>query len=138
MKLSEMKVPQTAWETPSFVSRASKIAKKAYIRGFWDAEGGLPITTKQCYISFDQNNKTALDFVRKTLIEFGYHPTNLTFTSYCWQFRITRKNELKRFFFDIGTWHPDKDERFRKMLGALFPLIGGGTHNEWRMRFNWI
>jgi hypothetical protein len=121
LELSEMKVPQDTWNTPSFVSNVSNAAKMAYVRGFWDAEGGLPTTTNQNYISFDQKYKPALKFVRNTLTSNGFHPTNITFTGECWQFRITRRNEIARYFREIGTSHPEKLERFRRMMGILFP-----------------
>jgi intein-encoded DNA endonuclease-like protein len=116
-----MRVPQETWDTPSLLSRTSDLAKLDYVRGFWDAEGGLPQTTKQTYISFDQKNRCALEFIRNILSTAGFHPTNITLTGQCWQFRITRKNELARYFREIGTSHPEKHGRFRKMLKALFP-----------------
>ncbi len=121
VEISEIEVPQNTWDTPSLLHTAPEAAKIDYVRGFWDAEGGLPKTTKQTYISFDQKNRSALEFIRDILITKGFHPTRITLTGKCWQFRLTRKMELARYFQEIGTAHPEKRYRFLKMLNALFP-----------------
>ena len=121
VEVSEIEVPQDTWDTPTLLLQAAEEAKVSYVRGFWDAEGGLPKTTRQTYISFDQKNRSALEFVRNILITKGFHPTNITLTGKCLQFRLTRKKELARYFHEIGTFHPEKHDRFLKMLNALFP-----------------
>jgi hypothetical protein len=121
VEVSEIEVPQGSWETPSIVHTLPEASQIDYVRGFWDAEGGLPKTTKQTYISFDQKNRPALEFIRNILTNKVYHPTKITLTGKCWQFRLTRKKELARYFQEIGTCHSEKRKRFQKMLTALFP-----------------
>ena len=123
-QISEMQSPQTEWNTPSCMLSSSHEEVIAYIQGFWDAEGGLPKIperAEQKYISFDQKNKEVLMFIRNALIEMGFMPTNLTFTGNVWQFRLTRKNNMIRFFHEIGSQHPEKFDRLRRMIATLTP-----------------
>jgi len=121
VEVSEIEVPQHTWNTPSIIPTLPEASQIDYVRGFWDAEGGLPKTTDQTYISFDQMNRPALEFIRNILVTKGFHPTNITLTGKCWQFRLTRKKELARYFQEIGTFHSEKRNRYLKMLNALFP-----------------
>ena len=57
MEISEMKVPQESWDTPTIIRKQPIEIQIDYLRGFFDAEGGLPKnpdTAKQKYISFSQ------------------------------------------------------------------------------------
>ncbi|MCS7136710.1 MAG: hypothetical protein NZ931_06490, partial [Aigarchaeota archaeon] len=122
--LSEYVAPQKYWNTPTFVKKQSTQGIINYVRGFWDAEGGMPknITGRfQPYLSFDQNNYESLTFVRDFLTQIGYSPTRLTFTGRCWQFRLTRKKEIIRYILEIQTWHPEKKLRQKKLLQFLLP-----------------
>ena len=79
-KLSGIKT--RGWNTPYFVKTLPPETRIPYIRGFWDAEGGLPKNPEKCkkaeqrYVSFHQKEKEPLRFIRKTLIELGYRPKN--------------------------------------------------------------
>ena len=126
IEISNMTIPQVNWNTPEIIKESlSKKIITSYIRGFWDAEGGLPknpIKTKKAeerYISFHQKNKEALDFIREKLIDFGYHPTKITFCGKVFEFRICRKKEIMKFYKEIGTWHSEKKERLKKLIDVL-------------------
>ena len=102
-----------------------------YIRGFCDAEGGLPkdpISAKQKYLSFDQKNKELLVFIRNILITFGFRPTNLTYTSSVWQFRLTRKEDIKKFYIKFSSCHPDKYSRLYSMVCLFSPELAGAHY----------
>ena len=123
IQVSGIKVPQNNWQTPEVMKKQQTAGILAYIRGFFDAEGGLPKypkKNKQKYISFDQKNKEPLIFIRNKLVEYGYKPTKLTFTGGNWQFRITRKSHIKKFYQEIGSWHPEKRKKL-KILGSFSP-----------------
>ena len=55
------------WNTPEVVKKLPVAERIPYIRGFWDAEGGLPKNPEACkraeqiYISFHQKDKEPLD-----------------------------------------------------------------------------
>ena len=123
-RLSDMISPQKGWKTPKIISEKNEKDLIPYIRGFWDAEGGLPkqpLTAKQRYLSFDQKNKESLDFIRKNLIKIGFQPTNLTFTNQVWQFRLARKDDMIKYINKISSSHPEKFSRMQKMVSILSP-----------------
>lgn len=121
-ELSDIKNPQENWNTPSILKNLSSKEVIPYIRGFWDAEGGLPenpeLTTKaeQRYVSFHQKNKESLEFIRNHLIRLGFHPTNMTFCGKVSEFRVCRKAEIKNFYNLIGSWHKEKSERLKGLV----------------------
>lgn len=126
IRLSDMEVPQINWNTPSMIKKSnSDRIIISYIRGFWDSEGGLPKhpeKTKKAserYISFHQKNKEALTFIRDKLINFGFNPTKITFCGKVFEFRICRKKEILRFYKEIGTWHPEKEKRLKKLINVF-------------------
>src|SRR3989338_8156069 len=125
LELSEMKIPQENWDTPNIIKRQRPEIQTQYIRGFFDAEGGLPknpATATQRYISFSQKNRESLEFVREILVRKKYIPTNITFCGNVWEFRITRKMNMINFCKNIGSWHAEKKVRLNKLInGITFP-----------------
>ena len=125
VEFSEMISPQENWNTPTKLTKLEPNQLIPYIRGFWDAEGGLPKepekTTKseQRYISFHQKNRESLDFIRQKLICLGFNPTKITFCSGVFEFRICRYLEINQFYKTIGSWHSEKSVRLKKL--ALLP-----------------
>ncbi len=122
VELFNIKTPQTMWETPHLIKNASIELVIHYVRGFFDAEGGLPrdpAHAKQYYISFDQANLEALTFIRDKLIQLGYRPTRITKTGGVWQFRLTRRRDIARFRNEIGSWHPEKKKRLDLLYVSL-------------------
>ena len=126
IKLSDMKVPQINWNTPKIIkdSNLDRIII-SYIQGFWDSEGGLPKhpeKTKNAaerYISFHQKNKEPLVFIRSKLLDFGFNPTKITFCGNVFEFRICRKREIFKFYKLIGTRHPEKKKRLKKLINVF-------------------
>ncbi len=122
MKLFDIVTPQTRWGTPTVIKYAGIDLVSHYVRGFFDAEGGLPrdpIHAKQHYVSFDQANLEALAFVRDKLMQMGYRPTRITRTGNIWQFRLTRREDIMRFKNEIGSWHPEKKRRLDLLYVSL-------------------
>jgi hypothetical protein len=122
MKLFGIVTPQTRWGTPTVIKYAGIDLVSHYVRGFFDAEGGLPrdpIHAKQHYVSFDQANLEALAFVRDKLMQIGYRPTRITRTGNIWQFRLTRREDIMRFKNEIGSWHPEKKRRLDLLYVSL-------------------
>ena len=122
LAISEYKNPQGQWETPSLLRTSSDEERWWYVSGFWDSEGGVPLnhaTTTQTYVSFDQKNKEALEFVRSFLVKEGFRPTNLTFTGNVWQFRLTRRAEVKEFATRIISFHREKFRRLMLLIASV-------------------
>ena len=130
LEISQMKVPQVTWKTPKIIQEQKNSVQLQYLRGFFDAEGGLPRnpeTAKQKYISFSQKNKESLQFLRALLINNGFRPTNLTICGGVWEFRLTRKNDMANFSIKVGSLHKDKQWKLKILERDYFPQFGGGA-----------
>ncbi len=84
-----------------------------YIRGYFDAEGGISRSPKvRYYIYFAQKNLNDLSEVKRYLEEFGiicgkiHNPSKQADPNY-WRFFISIKS-YKIFATIIGSWHPIK------------------------------
>ncbi len=120
--ISEYRNPQKFWGTPSYLRKCSTEETWWYVSGFWDSEGGLPLnpeTATRKYISFDQKNRDSLEFIRNFLIEEGFRPTNLTYTGGVWQFRLTRKADVKRFAGKLHSFHQGKYCRLIRLIASV-------------------
>ena len=87
----------------------------AYVRGYFDAEGGIPRNLpKRFYVQFSQKNKLSLRRVKLILeelrIECGkiHNPSKKVDPDY-WRFFV-RANSWSPFMEKIGSWHPRKQE----------------------------
>ncbi len=90
-----------------------------YIRGYFDAEGGVARDPKiRYYLYFAQKNLKDLDQVKEYLEEFGikcgsiHNPSKRADPNY-WRFFISVKS-YEEFAEIIGSWHPVKS-RFLRM-----------------------
>ncbi len=100
-----------------FKSRGEKIH---YIRGFFDAEGGIPKNDKRFYIQLVQSDKQKLRKIKKILeeleIETGkiHNPSAKVDPEY-WRMYVLAKSR-KHFAKIINSWHPQKIKIFRKRM----------------------
>jgi len=135
--ISGMVSPQSKWNTPTILKKLDSVTLIPYIRGFWDAEGGLPknptstLKAEERYISFHQKNRESLEFVRNHLINLKFSPTKITKCGKVFEFRICRKEEIKKFYELIGSYHPEKMKRLKK-LASLSSNWRGGTQGVGR------
>ena len=95
--------------------------KAAYIRGFFDAEGGIPRSSEaRFYIQLVQNDKGKLEKLKKLLKDLGiesgkiHNPSQKVDPDY-WRMYILAKFQ-KKFFDKIETWHPRKIRTLRKRM----------------------
>ena len=130
LEISQMKVPQVNWNTPKIIEEQTNDIQLQYLRGFFDAEGGLPRdpeNAKQKYISFSQKNRESLEFLRTLLMKNSFRPTNLTVCGGVSEFRLTRKNDMANFSKRIGSLHKDKQQKLKILERVYFPQFGGGA-----------
>lgn len=131
LEISEMKIPQENWATPKTIKNSTLRMQLDYVRGFFDAEGGMPIKpleAEQKYLSLSQKNRESLEFIRNILADLGLRPTKITICGKVWEFRLTRKKSIINFIEKIGSWHPEKIERFKLLKRALLsPNWRGST-----------
>jgi hypothetical protein len=92
-----------------------------YIRGYFDAEGGIAKSKKvHYYIYFCQKDKQDLMKVKCYLEELGikcgvmHNPSKKADKNY-WRFYIL-SNSWKNFYLKIGSWHPDKVRYLRMKI----------------------
>jgi intein-encoded DNA endonuclease-like protein len=100
-----------------FKSRGEKIH---YIKGFFDAEGGIPKNNKQFYIQLVQSDKQKLKKIKKILeeleIETGkIHNPSVKVDPEYWRMYILASS-CKRFAKIINSWHPRKIKILRKRM----------------------
>jgi len=95
--------------------------KIGYIRGFFDAEGGIPKDEKaRFYIQLVQNDKEKLIKIKKLLndlkIETGkiHNPSQFIDPDY-WRMYILAKSH-QAFLIKIGSWHPRKIKTLKKRM----------------------
>ena len=99
----------------------SKLEKRDYIRGYFDAEGGIPKSPSvRFYIYFAQKDKKDLEEVKNFLGEHDistgkiHRPSKKAKPDY-WRFYVSSKSHQK-FADDIGSWHPVKNQLLREMI----------------------
>ena len=87
--------------------------KQAYIRGFFDAEGGIPKNpNSRFYIQLVQNGTMKLQKIKPILTELGistgiiHNPSVKVDPDYHRMFVVS--NSRSRFIETIGSWHPRK------------------------------
>ena len=90
--------------------------KKAYIRGYFDAEGGTSRGGRvRFYLQFAEKHKKRLKKVRNLLEQLGINCGRIHNPSYrqdpnYWRFYV-KSCSYKKFIEEIGSWHPEK-QRF--------------------------
>ncbi|MBT9151446.1 MAG: hypothetical protein DDT40_01639 [candidate division WS2 bacterium] len=95
--------------------------KIGYIRGFFDAEGGIPRDEKaRFYIQLVQNDKEKLEKLKVLLNYLGiktgkiHNPSQSVDPDY-WRMYVLADSQ-KIFLTKIGTWHPRKIKALRKRM----------------------
>jgi len=95
--------------------------RKAYVRGYFDAEGGLPQSpSARFYIQFTQKNRDELGKVKTILEGMGIQCGNLHNPSVridpnYWRFFVAAKSH-RIFAREIGSWHPRKQPILQRMM----------------------
>ena len=91
-----------------------------YVRGFFDAEGGVPHTSDRFYIQLVQKNLEKIEQIKFVLnelnIESGkiHNPSRRVDPNY-WRIFILAKDH-KKFASIINSFHPVKAEIFRNRM----------------------
>ena len=102
------------------ITLKTKGEKIACIRGFFDAEGGIPRTRDEFYIQLVQKNLGKMETLKNILAELGiesgkiHNPSHRVDPDY-WRFFVSRKSH-KAFAKIIGSWHPIKSEIFSQRM----------------------
>jgi len=99
----------------------SKEEMKSYIRGFFDAEGGIPRDSKaRFYIQLVQNDKEKLEKLKILLNDLGiktgkiHNPSRSVDPDY-WRMYVLAESQIK-FIQEVDSWHPRKIKTLRKRM----------------------
>jgi len=99
----------------------NKEEKICYIKGFFDAEGGIPRNSEaRFYIQLTQNDKDKLEKLKKMLDGLGiktgkiHNPSKLVDPDY-WRMYILSDYQ-RAFLSKIGSWHPRKIKTLKKRV----------------------
>ncbi|MGC9599460.1 MAG: LAGLIDADG family homing endonuclease [Minisyncoccia bacterium] len=102
------------------VTISDRSEKIMYVRGFFDAEGGIPRNSGKFYIQLVQKNFPKISAIKQLLADLGiksgiiHNPSQKVDPDY---WRIFILKESHRLFADkIGSWHPIKREIFRERM----------------------
>ena len=94
--------------------------KICYIKGFFDAEGGIPHTNDRFYIQLVQKNRKKLEFLKRMLFDLGiesgkiHNPSKRVDPNY-WRFFIASKS-YRLFAQKINSFHPLKSDIFSRRM----------------------
>ena len=97
---------------------SSEKAKISYVRGYFDAEGGIPRNPDQWfYIQISQKNKKELQVIKKILEEKGIkcgkiHIPSVKVDPNYFRFFVSRQSH-REFAKIVGSWHPRKRKIFK-------------------------
>jgi intein-encoded DNA endonuclease-like protein len=103
------------------VKLVSDPEKIAYVRGYFDAEGGTAHDGKvRFYLQFAERNKNRLEKIRDLLEELGMqcgkiHCPSARVDPNYWRFYL-RANSYDKFINMIGSWHPRKQKIFSNRM----------------------
>ncbi len=109
-------------KVPKLIKEANNIVQFAFIRGFFDAEGGVGETNKNPWLEIGQasNNYPAevLFWIRNKLVEQGIEltkPQKVTNQSF-FRLRTSKRDTIKKFFSIISSSHPKKLNKFEGIV----------------------
>ena len=98
----------------------TKPERTMYLRGLFDAEGGIPRNGKRFYIQLAQKDYAKMNAVKKILREIGiesgrmHNPSKRVDPNY-WRIFVPAKHH--RLFAEmIGSWHPVKSKIFSERM----------------------
>ncbi len=102
-------------QIPEPLQLQTKKEQIAYIRGYFDAEGGIPKSDNHwMYIQLSQKNQVELEQIKTILVSLGieagkiHNPSQKIDPNY-WRLFISRKSH-QDFIKIIGSWHPRKQK----------------------------
>jgi len=103
---------------PKLPKLSIKAEKISYVRGYFDAEGGIPRKIDQWfYIQISQKSRTELLQIKEILEDLGIrcgkvHIPSVKIDPNYYRFFVSRKSH-QDFARIIGSWHPRKKKIFK-------------------------
>lgn len=128
-KVFEFPDRQVDWNTPTLIKGSSAEIKRAYISGFWDAEGGCPhvdeknVDRKNIYAKFAQKNKESLEFIKEELKKENIETGEIHWNESKWILKVKIKS-IPLFSYYIVSLHPKKGKRLEMLTKTLRCAVG--------------
>ncbi len=103
------------------ISLNEPVEQIAYIRGFFDAEGGIPRTLQsKCYIQLVQKDPTKIAKLKAMLAALNIssgliHNPSVNVDPDYWRIFVSTKSH-QQFVTTIGSWHPRKYASLRERM----------------------
>ncbi len=123
----EAESKQIYWNTPKIIKKSKNRFKRAYISGFFDAEGSVPrferlkkIKKKNLYARFVQKNKESLEFIKEELEKNEINCGKVYWSDNKYNLKISNSS-IKSFSEFIESQYPKKAKRLYK-LAKIFSL----------------
>jgi hypothetical protein len=113
-------VLETSW-LPGSVPICTNDQARGYVRGYFDAEGGVPRCSRaRMYIQFVQKDRADLETCRELLIRLGVsggriHNPSVRVDPDYWRFYVPAAFH-SAFITRVGSWHPQKREILQRRL----------------------
>lgn len=124
-KISQFKIPQSTWSTPSFIIGSDKETKRWYISGFFDAEGCIgkgnyKYNNFDIYQSwFQDNNCPPLEDIKMMLLDFDIKASKVKLRknrNNLFVLRITNKESIINFCNNFQLLNSKKNELIKKIV----------------------
>lgn len=101
-------------DVPEIVKTAPTEIQKAYIEGFFDAEGHVPHSTKKYQIDLTQDDRKSLEFAKTILEKFGIKCGKIS----THRLPIYGKENVGKFYHKFMLLNSLKTERLKLLLEA--------------------
>lgn len=108
-----MFVVESSFKLDRFLIPLGPLARAAFLRGYFDAEGGIPHSLyARFYIQFVQRDLDDLQRAHDWLEDLGIHsgrvhnPSHRVDPHY-WRFYVASRSH-RMFLARVGAWHPEK------------------------------
>jgi hypothetical protein len=115
-------VLETTYKDRVHIPLPSEAERLAFVRGYFDAEGGVPRHLgDRFYIQLVQKDKAGLEYVRTSLEELGIrcgrlHNPSVAKDPHYWRFYVKTCSH-HRFCNRVASWHPRKRAILRVRFG---------------------
>lgn len=109
-------------ETPEIIKNSDSSIQLSFIKGFFDAEGGVGETKKNPWMDMGQASKDApceiLSWIKNKLDENGIilSEARRTKNQEFFRIRTAKRETIKKFFEIVSSEHPEKIIKFEKII----------------------
>jgi intein/homing endonuclease len=106
------------WYTPRWIVWSTKNIKKAYVRGFFDADGSLLVREKKSTeIQISQKSRRTLTELKAILNELDIKTGNIAKSRNILKLIIAETRSIHKFLTEIGSLHPGHLRKIYLVLG---------------------